>query len=197
MEVEIEAELVVVLGIVLLAICYGVGLYNSLVSVNRAASRALENMDVLLQQRHHELPKLVEVCKQYQQFDPGILQSVIRARSAVQVAGVSGDVDALGRAEGGLRVVVGRVFAVLEAYPDLKDNPGFSQLQNRINALDTGISERRVAYNDVANTNNVLLASFPDNLIARWLRFAKKPLLEFAAVDVSEEGGLAAARNPA
>ena len=115
----------IVLGLIVVTIVYGVMIYNGLVQVKHAVPKAWANIDVLLKQRHDELPKLVETCKQYKQFEQETLQRVIEARSRVQAARESQNIPALGQAEGALRAGLGQLFAVAEAYPDLKANENF------------------------------------------------------------------------
>jgi len=134
---------VLVIGAALVIFIYGVSLYNSLVNVKNAVDKAWANIDVLLKQRHDELPKLVEVCLQYKQFEQATLQQVISARSRVQDAGARGDIAALGLAEGALRGGLGQLFAVAEAYSELKTNENFMQLQTRISGLENAIADRR------------------------------------------------------
>ena len=171
----------IVLGLIVVTIVYGVMIYNGLVQVKHAVAKAWANIDVLLKQRHDELPKLVETCKQYKQFEQETLQRVIEARSRVQAARESQNIPALGQAEGALRAGLGQLFAVAEAYPDLKANENFMQLQTRITALENGIADRRELYNDAVNINNVRIEQFPDAIIAGIFRFGAKPLLEFSA----------------
>lgn len=171
----------ILLGIVIVATLYGIGLYNHLVNVKHAVSKAWANIDVLLKQRHDELPKLVEVCKQYKQFEQETLQKVISARSQVHDARESQDIAALGQAEGALRAGLGSIFAVAEAYPELKANENFMQLQNRITSLENGIADRRELYNDAANINNVQIEAFPASILANMFSFDEKPLLEFSS----------------
>src|SRR3989338_6082489 len=121
-------SILIFLGIVAVLLFYGIGLYNHLVNVKHAVAKAWANIDVLLKQRHDELPKLVEVCKQYKQFEQATLERVIAARSRVQVAREGQDIAALGQAEGALRASLGGLFAVAEAYPELKTNENFMQL---------------------------------------------------------------------
>lgn len=168
-------------GIVAVLLFYGIGLYNHLVNVKHAVAKAWANIDVLLKQRHDELPKLVEVCKQYKQFEQVTLQKVIEARSQVQAARERQDIPALGQAEGMLRMGLGNIFAVAEAYPELKANENFMQLQNRITSLENGIADRRELYNESVNINNVQIEVFPASIIARLFNFGEKPLLEFSA----------------
>jgi LemA protein len=176
----------VLLGICIVAIIYGVSLYNNLVSLKHGVAKAWANIDVLLKQRHDELPKLVEVCKQYKQFEQETLQRVIAARSQVQTAREGQDIEALGKAEGAMRASLGGLFAVAEAYPELKTNQNFMQLQTRITGLENGIADRRELYNDSVNIYNVGIEQFPAILIANMFAYAPKPLLEFSAAEKSD-----------
>jgi LemA protein len=170
-------------GIIAVLLIYGISLYNHLVNVKHAVSKAWANIDVLLKQRHDELPKLVEVCKQYKQFEQSTLQKVIEARSQVHAAREHHDIGALGQAEGALRAGLGSIFAIAEAYPELKANENFSMLQNRITSLENGIADRRELYNESVNINNVQIEVFPASLIASMFDFGEKPLLEFSATE--------------
>jgi len=174
------------LGIIIVAVAYGIMLYNGLVAVKHAVAKAWANIDVLLKQRHDELPKLVETCKQYKQFEQETLQRVIEARSNVQSARETENIPALGQAEGMLRAGIGRLFAVAEAYPELKANENFMQLQGRITALENGIADRRELYNDAVNINNVRIEQFPDVIIANAFNFTAKPLLEFTTEEKAD-----------
>ena len=173
-------------GILAVLANYIISLYNHLVTVKHAVSKAWANIDVLLKQRHDELPKLVEVCKQYKQFEQSTLQKVIEARSQVQTARQQQDIPALGQAEGMLRMGLGNIFAVAEAYPELKANENFMQLQNRITSLENGIADRRELYNESVNINNVQIEVFPASIIARLSGFGEKPLLEFSASEKAD-----------
>ncbi|MDD2914746.1 MAG: LemA family protein [Gallionella sp.] len=173
-------------GAVAALLFYSIGLYNHLVSVKHAVAKAWANIDVLLKQRHDELPKLVEVCKQYKQFEQATLQKVIEARSQVQTAREHQDIPALGQAEGMLRAGLGGIFAVAEAYPELKANENFMQLQTRITALENGIADRRELYNESVNINNVQIEVFPASIIAKLFNFGEKPLLEFSSAEKAD-----------
>ena len=178
--------LLIFLGIVAVLLLYGIGLYNHLVNVKHAVAKAWANIDVLLKQRHDELPKLVEVCKQYKQFEQATLQKVIEARSQVQTARQQQDIPALGQAEGMLRMGLGNIFAVAEAYPELKANENFMQLQTRITSLENGIADRRELYNEAVNINNVQIEVFPASIVAKLFNFGEKPLLEFSASEKAD-----------
>jgi len=173
-------------GAIVVAAIYGGMLYNGLVAVKHGVAKAWANIDVLLKQRHDELPKLVEVCKQYRQFEQETLRSVTEARSRVHAAREQQDVGALGRAEGTLRDGVSRIFAVAEAYPELKADENFMQLQQRITSLENAIADRRELFNDAVNINNVRIEQFPAVILARLFGFDAKPLLVFATAEKAD-----------
>jgi LemA protein len=176
----------IVLGLAVATIVYAVMLYNGLVSVKNNVALAWANIDVLLKQRHDEIPKLVEICKQYRQFEQETLEKVTRARSAVHDARETQDIGALGPAEAALRSSLVRLFAVAEAYPDLKANENFTQLQNRITQLESAIADRREFYNESVNVNNVRIEQFPDSIIANAFAFRAATLLHFDADEVAD-----------
>ena len=168
------------LGIVILVAGYAVILYNNLVALKHRVAKAWSNIDVLLKQRHDELPKLVSTCKEYMGYEQETLERVIAARSSVSTAREAQDMAALGKAETELRAGLGRLFALAENYPDLKANDAFQHLQSRISDLENGIADRRELYNDAVNLNNIRIEQFPDVLIARMLAFKSFELLEFS-----------------
>jgi LemA protein len=149
-------------------------------------SKAWANIDVLLKQRHDELPKLVDTCKQYMQHEQATLEKVIAARSQVSAAREAHNVGALGTAEGALRSGLGQLFALAENYPDLKANEQFLHLQSRISGLENAIADRREFYNESVNINNVAIEQFPGVLLARWFSFKAFELLKFAAEELQD-----------
>jgi LemA protein len=171
---------IITLGILIVIAVYGVTIYNSLVQIKHNVTKAWANIDVLLKQRHDELPKLIETCKQYMKFEQDTLTRVIEARSAVFTAREAQNIPALGQAEGSLRAAMGSLFALAESYPDLKANQTFQQLQTRISSLENAIADRREFYNESVNVNNVRIEQFPDVIIARLLNFKEAHLLEFS-----------------
>jgi len=160
---------------------YLIGLYNGLVRVRAAVKLAWSNIDVLLVQRHDELPKLVEVCKQYMQYEANTLERVMRARAGVDAARSAGNMSSLGPAERDLRSGLAGLYAVAENYPQLKASEPFRHLQERISGLETAIADRREVYNEAANTNNVRIVTFPDMLVAHLGDFPPAQLLHFEA----------------
>lgn len=173
--------LVVILAIAVALIVYFVGIYNGLVNLRENVKVAWANIDVLLKQRHDELPKLIESCKRYMQFEQETLEKVMRARASVSQASTSGNVAAVGAAEQQLRAGIGRLFAVAESYPQLKTDETFKQLQGRITALEESIADRRELYNDQVNLNNIRVKVFPDVVIAQKFGFPSAQLLEFTS----------------
>jgi LemA protein len=167
------------LALLVVAAIYAVRIYNGLVALRENVRKAWSNIDVLLTQRHDELPKLVETCKRYMAHERDTLERVMQARSAVFKAQGSGDVPALGAAEQQLREGLGRLFAVVENYPDLKADQSFQHLQTRITQLEDTIADRRELYNEAVNLNNIRIQTFPDLIVARLFEFRPASLLEF------------------
>mgnify|MGYP000745929814 CR=1 FL=1 len=159
----------ILLGIVGIALLYGIVIYNGLVNLKHNVSKSWSNIDVLLRQRHEELPKLVETCKQYMQFERDALERVMAARSGAQVARENGDVVGVGKSEGMMRAALGSIQATVEAYPELKANQSIQTLLSRVTALENAISDRREFYNESVNLNNVRIEQFPDVVVARLL----------------------------
>jgi LemA protein len=166
--------------VIALVVFYGINIYNHLVRIKHNVSKAWSNIDVLLKQRHDEIPKLVETCKQYMKFEKETLEKVMQARSQVSAARQSQDMGGLGQAEGMLRMGLGNLFAVAEAYPELKANENFQHLQGRISSLESAIADRREFYNESVNINNTRIEQFPDIIVARLLNFGPRDLLEFS-----------------
>jgi len=171
---------------VLLALGYGVLLYNQLVSIKHGVRQAWANIDVLLRQRHDELPKLVEACRRYMQHEQETLERVVAARGAVASARERSDVKGVGQAETLLRTGLGQLFALAENYPDLKASESFQHLQQRITGLENGIADRRELYNAAVNINNVRIEQFPDLIVARMFSFQPAELLQFSEAEKAD-----------
>jgi LemA protein len=171
----------IVLAILAAALLWAVLIYNGLVAVKNGVAKAWSNIDVLLKQRHDEIPKLVEVCKAYMQFERDTLERVMRARAGSQAALEQGDVQGVARAEGPLRAGLGRIAATVESYPEFKSNQQMTALLGRITALENEISDRREFYNEYVANNNVRVEQFPDLIVARLCGFGRKVSLEFSS----------------
>ena len=161
-------EIMVMLTIAVFAIAvigYFLSIFNSLIALKNLIARSWANIDVLLKQRHDELPKLVSVCEGYMQHERAVFDKLIEARGAlVRASGVA----ERAKAENMLTTALGQFFAVAEAYPDLKANTGFLQLQSRISDLENQIADRREYYNDTVTTFNTRIQQIPDTWVAQW-----------------------------
>jgi LemA protein len=160
--------------------------YNRLVTVKNNVARAWANIDVLLKQRHDEIPKLVEICKQYMRYEQDTLVRVTEARSRVATAREARNIGDLGPAEAALRAGVAKIFALAESYPDLKADQNFMQLQGRITGLENAIADRREFYNDSVNVNNIRIEQFPDMIVARMAGFKEARMLDFGAQETAD-----------
>jgi len=181
-----EISTLIALVILSILVIYFIVIYNNLVTLKHNASKAWSNIDVLLKQRHDELPKLVETCRKYMGYEKEALEAIIKARSAVATAQHDSNMKALGAAEAQLRLGLGNLFALAEAYPELKANESFQHLQTRITALEHDIADRREFYNDSTNINNIRIEQFPDVLIAKIFGFKSFDLLEFSTADKAD-----------
>jgi LemA protein len=172
--------LLVTLAALIALTVYLAGIYNGLVGLRENVKVSWANIDVLLKQRADELPKLVETCKRYMQFEQETLEKVMRARASINQASQSGNIAAVGAAEQQLRAGMTRLYAVAESYPQLKSDETFKNLQIRITALEESIADRREMYNDQVNLNNIRVGVFPDVMVARRFGFLPAHLLEFS-----------------
>lgn len=177
-----------ILGYILLitlvvTLLYSVIGYNRLVTLNHNVKKAWRNIDVLLKQRHDEIPKLVALCKAYMKHEQETFEKVTSARSRVAAAREAGDLASLGVAEGALRAGIGQLFALVENYPELKANENFRHLEERVTGLENAIADRREFYNETVNINNIRLEQFPDLFIAKMFNFRSFQLLRFSEQD--------------
>lgn len=162
---------------------YVVMIFNGLISLKNDVSKAWANIDILLKQRHDELPNLVEVCKGYMTHERETLEKVTQARSQYQQA-VSVDQKAL--ADQGTTSALHSLFAVAENYPQLKANDNFLKLQGRITELESEIADRREFYNDSVNTFNVRIQQVPDTFIAAFMNVRPLPMFKVEDADRAE-----------
>ncbi len=181
-----ETTSIIVLALLTGTFFYIISIYNNLVRIKHNISKSWSNIDVLLKQRHDEIPKLVEVCKQYMSFEKNTFESVMQARNQVSAARQSGKLGELGEAEGLLRIGLGNLFAVAEAYPELKANDNFLHLRKRISSIESAISDRRVFYNESVNINNTRIEQFPDIIVARLLDFKSRDLLDYPVDQIKD-----------
>jgi LemA protein len=176
----------ITLALLAVMLVYGIVVYNGLVSIKNNVAKAWANIDILLKQRHDELPKLIDTCKQYMQYEQATLEKVITARTRVASARETQNVAALGAAESALRSGLGSLFALVESYPELKANEQFMHLHGRITGLENAIADRREFYNESVNINNVRIEQFPDLIVARLFNFKAFDLLRFEAAELED-----------
>jgi LemA protein len=177
----------IVLALIILAIVgFGVGMYNKLIAGRNRYQNAFAQIDVQLTRRHDLIPNLVETAKGYMKHEKETLEAVIEARNRAvsglqQAAKDPSNADAmkqLGEAEQGLSGALGRLFALAEAYPDLKANENMMQLSEELVSTENKVAFARQAYNDSVMQYNIDRESFPSNLISDWFRFEPATLLE-------------------
>jgi LemA protein len=152
----------IVLGVIVVALLWGVGVYNNLQRSRIGAEGAFADIDVELRRRHDLVPNLVETVKGYAAHERQTLESVMQARAAAMNAK---DLNARIEAEGALTRGLGRLLAVAEAYPTLKADGGFMRLQGELSDTENRIAGRRNGFNAAAGSFNETLAVFPNNLV--------------------------------
>ncbi len=170
----------VVFFVVIGMIIYFITIYNSLVRLQNNIDKAWSNIDVLLKQRHDELPKLIETCKGYMQYEQKTLQAVTEARTAFMSANT---VPEKAQADNMISGALKSLFAVSENYPELKANNNFMQLQARITELEEKIADRREFFNDDVNTYNIRIRQLPDVFVANMLGLKHRDLFKVAEED--------------
>ena len=176
----------ILFGITVIVCLYVIIIYNRLISLKHDSAKAWSNIDVLLKQRHDELPKLIETCKQYMQHERETLERVMQARASVSTARKTANLRALGVAESQLHQGLTSLFATAEAYPQLKADVSFRNLESRITGLENAIADRREYYNEVVNSNNVRLEQFPDIFVARLFDFDSFDLLQYSEAEKTD-----------
>ena len=170
------AMLLLVVGV----LAYTVIIYNELVRLRNDNDRAWANIDVLLKQRHDEIPNLVATVKGYMEHEQQTLLAVTQARAASLSAA---SVPQKAQAEVVLTGALRSLFAVAERYPNLKANDNFLKLQNRITELEERIADRREFFNDDVNTYNTRIYQIPEVFVARLLNLQPRQLFQVSEAD--------------
>ncbi|MDD5225021.1 MAG: LemA family protein [bacterium] len=169
----------VVLGVVL----YFVTIYNGLIRLKNNIDKAWSNIDVLLKQRHDELPKLVAICEGYMKFEQETLQKVIEARS---LYGQARGVAQTSEADQAVSQALKGLFALVEKYPDLKADNNFLGLQGRVSILENSIADRREFFNESVNLYNIQIQQIPDVIVANILNFEASELWRINPHDLED-----------
>jgi LemA protein len=162
------------------ALIYIVILFNGLVRLRNENDRAWANIDVLLKQRHDEIPNLVETVKGYMQHEQQTLLAVTQARTA---SGSAGSISQKAVADLQMASALRGLFAVAENYPQLKANENFLKLQKRISELEERIADRREFFNDDVNTYNTRIGQIPDVFVASFMNLKARPMFKVSDED--------------
>ena len=176
----------IVLGIIVAVAIWAISIYNGLVAMRNRFKNAFAQIDVQLKRRYDLIPNLVETAKGYIKHERETLEAVIRARNSAQTAATAANANpgdpaamqALGQAEGALTGVLGRMFALAEAYPDLKANQNMLSLQEELSSTENKVAFARQAFNDSVMDYNTKRESFPGNIFAGMFNFGPAELLQ-------------------
>jgi len=172
----------IVIGAIVLLVLWIIMIYNGLVAMRQRVNQAYADIDVQMKQRHDLIPNLVETVKGYASHERGTLEAVVQARNAAVAAGTGG-VAAQAAAENVLSGALRQLFALSEAYPDLKANQNFQQLQSELSDIENKLAAARRFFNSAVQEYNTGIQQFPAVLLAGSLGFAPK---EFFDVGVEE-----------
>ena len=174
--------MIVLLGGAALVLLYGIALYNGLVARQTQVETEWSQIDVQLKRRSDLVPNLVEVVKDYMGYEQETLTAVVEARAkAAEARDATGGADIV--AEGLLGAALRRLFALAEDYPELKADASVRDLQGELNQIESQIAQARDAYNEAVRRLNVMVDSFPSNLIAGAFGFAKAVFFDIAPAE--------------
>lgn len=161
--------------LIVIFLTYGVSIYNKLVRLRTMVQEAWSGINVQLKKRHDLIPNLVETVKGYASHERETFDSVTRARAGAMQAH---DVKSQEAAENNLNASLIRLLAVAEQYPELKANQNFLQLQDQLSLIESDIEKSRRYYNGTVRENNILVDTFPSNIIAGMYKFTKSLFFE-------------------
>jgi len=167
--------LLVILALVVIALLWGVSIYNRLVKLRTMVEEAWSGINVQLKKRHDLIPNLVETVKGYATHEKDTFERVTQARANAMQAG---DIKSQEAAENNLNAALIRLLAVAEQYPELKANQNFLQLQDQLSVIESDIEKSRRYYNGTVREKNIVIDSFPSNIIAGMFNFTKSLFFE-------------------
>jgi len=171
----------IVLGLIVIVLLWGITTYNRLVKQRNQVLEGWSGIDVQLKRRHNLIPNLVETVKGYMKHEEGVLTKVTELRNSAGKATSAGEASGL---ETELTGMLRQLFALAEAYPDLKANQNFLDLQGQLAQIEEQIQLSRRYYNGTARDMNILVQSFPSNLIASSFNFKEA---EFFEIEIETE----------
>ncbi len=167
--------LLIIIGLIVVLAIFVITIYNRIVALSQRTGQAFADVDVQLKQRHDLIPNLVETVKGYASHEKETLDAVITARNAAQSAHGPA---AQGQAEGMLGAALGKLFALAEAYPDLKANTNFLELQRELSDVENKIAAARRFFNNAVQEFNTAIQQIPGNLVAPLGNFTAKEFFE-------------------
>ena len=167
----------IILGVIVVLVVWVIMVYNGLVAMRQRVNQAFADIDVQMKQRHDLIPNLVETVKGYAGHERGTLEAVVQARNAAMTA-QAGGIAAQAAAENALTGALRQLFALSEAYPDLKANQNFQQLQNELSDLENKIAAARRFFNNAVQEYNTGIQQFPAVLLAGALGFTPKDFFD-------------------
>lgn len=184
----------VFLAVIAALVFYAISIYNTLINQRNRVKNAFAQIDVQLTRRHDLIPNLVEAVKGYMKHERETLDAVIKARNTAVSSLDNAKIDPsnaaaiqeLGKSEGALGAALGRLFALSEAYPDLKANQNMMQFQEELSSTENKVAFSRQAFNDSVLTYNNSAENFPNNVIAGMFRFALASFLEIESEEKRE-----------
>ncbi|MGI9204671.1 MAG: LemA family protein [Woeseiaceae bacterium] len=188
------STLVTFLAVIAAIIIFAIGIYNSLINLRNRVKNAFAQIDVQLTRRHDLIPNLVEAVKGYMKHERETLEAVINARNTAVSSLDNAKIDPsnaaamqeLGKSEGALGAALGRLFALSEAYPDLKANQNMIQFQEELTSTENKVAFSRQAFNDAVLTYNNKAENFPNNFIAGMFGFELASFLEIETPEMRD-----------
>jgi LemA protein len=170
--IGVAVFLILVVGIFVTVV---ISVYNGIVALKNQVDRAWANIDVVLKQRYDEIPQLVQVLEQAAQYEKSVIQKVMDARARY---GSARSPDEKVGASQEMSLALRGVFAIGEAYPELKSNSNFTHLQNRLSSLEEQLTDRREVYNEAVTNWNTRIAQFPEILFRSFMTLQERVLFQ-------------------
>ena len=176
--------LYIILGIAVLVLLAGITIYNKLVRLRNTVKTSWSDIDVQCKKRYDLVPNLVETVKGYASHERTVFEKVTQARSMAMQATTPAE---MAKAENMIRETLKSLFAVAEAYPELKANANFLQLQSQVQELENNIEYARRYYNAVVRDYNIMIESFPSNIVASQFGFKQEELFQLETPEVERK----------
>ena len=180
----IMVAILIILGISLAVVIFGIAIYNKLIRLRNTVKSSWSDIDVQLKKRYDLVPNLVETVKGYASHEKNVFENVTKARSMAMNAAAPAD---KAKAENMLTDTLKSLFALAEAYPELKANANFMQLQTQVKELEDSIESARRYYNAVVRDFNIVIESFPSNIVASSFGFRQEEFFELESPEVERK----------